>query len=73
MKDLIHQKETLLQVSLKNNKTTQVLSWLKLKTNPKLLDFAKTNTNEIKRFIEKLDPKKTFQKSGMSTNILKKI
>ena len=42
MKALIHQKKTLFQVSLKNITTTQVLSWLKLKTNPKkLLDLGK--------------------------------
>ena len=41
MKALINRKETLFQVSLKNIKTTQVLSWLKLKTNPKLLDLGK--------------------------------
>ena len=40
-KALIHQKKTLFQVSLKNIKTTQVLSRLKLKTYPKLLDSGK--------------------------------
>ena len=30
------------------------------------------HTNEIKKFIEKLDPKKASHKSDVSTNIIKK-
>ena len=55
---------------IKNIKTTPVLTWLKLKANPKLLDFGKLILMRSKKFIEKLDLKKASQKSDMSTNIL---
>ena len=45
---------------------------IKTKNKSKTFRFRKTNTNEIKKFIEKLDPKKSSQKSDMSSNILKK-
>ena len=45
---------------------------IKTKNKSKTFRFRKTNADEIKKFIEKLDPKKAFQKSDMSTNILKK-
>ena len=45
---------------------------IKTKNKSKTFRFRETNTNEIKKFIEKLDPKKASQKSDMSTNILKK-
>ena len=41
MKALIYQKNTVFQVSLKNIKTTQLLSLLKLKINPKLFYLGK--------------------------------
>ena len=37
-----------------------------------MFGFRKTNIDEIKTFIEKLESKKASQKSDMSTNILKK-
>ena len=46
---------------------------IKTKNKSKTFRFGKTNTDEIKKFIEKLDPKKASQKSDMSTNILKKM
>ena len=55
---------------IKNIKTTPVLTWLKLKANPKLLDFGKLILMRSKKFIEKLGLKKASQKSDMSTNIL---
>ena len=61
MKALIHQKETLFQVSLKNIKTTQVLSWLKLKTNPKLLDLGKLILMRSKS-LSKIRSQKSFPK-----------
>ena len=54
MKALIHQKKTLFQVSLKNIKTTQVLSQLKLKANPKLLDLGKAIMLRSKSLSKKL-------------------
>ena len=39
----------------------------------KTFRFRETNTAEIKKFMEKLDPKKISQKSDMSTDILKKM
>ena len=45
---------------------------IKTKNKSKTFRFRETNTDEIKKFIEKLDPKKASQKSDMSTNILKK-
>ena len=44
----------------------------KTKSKSKIFRFRETNTDEIKKFIEKLDPKKASQKSDMSANILKK-
>ena len=44
---------------------------VKTKNKSKTFRFKETNTNEIKKFVEKLDPKKTSQKFDMSTNILK--
>ena len=46
---------------------------IKTKNKFKTFRFRKTNTNEIKNFIEKLDPKKPSQTSDMSKNILKKM
>ena len=39
----------------------------------KTFRFRETNTAEIKKFMEKLDPKKASQKSDVSTDILKKM
>ena len=72
MKAVIHQKKTLLQVSLKNIKNASI-TLIKTKNKSKTFRFRETNTDEIKKFIEKLDPKKASQKSDMSTNILKKM
>ena len=46
---------------------------MKYKNKSKTFRFRETNTDEIKKLIEKLDPKKASQKPDMSTNILKKI
>ena len=70
MKALIYQKKNPVSGIIKNIKTTPVLTWLKLKANPKLLDFGKLILMRSKKFIEKLDLKKASQKSDMSTNIL---
>ena len=45
---------------------------IKIKTKSKTFRFRETNTDEIKKFIEKLDPRKASQKTDTSTNILKK-
>ena len=45
---------------------------IKTKSKSKTFRFRETNTNEIKNFIGKLDPKKPSQTSDMSKNILKK-
>ena len=51
-----------------------MLSSLKLKTNSNpTLRFREANTDEIKTFIEKLDPEKASQKFDVRTNILKKM
>ena len=65
MKALIHQEETLFQVSLKNIKTSHLVKLIKTKNKSKTVRFRETNTDEIKKFIEKLDPKKASQKSDM--------
>ena len=46
---------------------------IKTKNKPKTFRFSEKNTDDIKKFIEKLDPKKSSQKFDMSTDILKKI
>ena len=43
---------------------------IKTRNKSKTFRFRETNTNDIKTFIEKLDPKKASQKSDMATNIL---
>ena len=45
---------------------------IKAKNKSKTFRFRETNIDEIIKFIEKLDPKRTSQKSDMSRNILKK-
>ena len=72
MKALIHQKKNLFQVSLKNIKTSSI-KLIKTKAKSKTFRFIEINIDEIKKFIEKLGPKKPSQKSDMSTNILKKM
>ena len=42
----------------------------KTKTKPKTFKFCEKNTDEIKKFIETLEPKKSCQKFDMITNIL---
>ena len=66
MKALIHQKKTLFQISLKNIKNASI-KLIKTKNKSKTFRFRETNTDEIKKFIEKLDPKKASQKSDMSS------
>ena len=46
---------------------------IKSKNKSKTFRFRETNIDEIKKFIEKLDPKKASQKSDISTNVLKKM
>ena len=50
-------------------------SWYKLiksKNKSQTFKFRETNIDEIKEYIENLDPKKASQKSDMSTNIIRK-
>ena len=57
---------------IKKYQNHQSIKLIKIKNKSKKFRFRETNTDEIKKFIEKLDPKKASQKSDMSTNILKK-
>ena len=43
---------------------------IKSKNKSKTFRYRETNIDEIKKFIEKLDPKKASQKSDASTNVL---
>ena len=43
---------------------------IEIKNKRETFRFKETNIDKIKKFIEKLDPKKASQKSDMSTNIL---
>ena len=43
---------------------------IKSKNKSKTFRYRETNIDEIKKFIEKLDPKKASQKSDTSTNVL---
>ena len=45
----------------------------KAKNKSKTFRSMETNTDDIKKFIKKLDPKKASQKSDMITNILWKM
>ena len=58
---------------IKKYQNHQSIKLIKIKNKSKKFRFRETNTDEIKKFIEKLDPKKASQKSNMSSNILKKL
>ena len=45
---------------------------IKSKNKSQTFKFRETNTDEIKKSIENLDPQKTSQKSDMNTNIMTK-
>ena len=45
---------------------------IKSKNKSQTFKFRETNTDEIKKSIESLDPKKAFQKDDINTNILRK-
>ena len=64
---MIHQKTTLFQALFSSIKL------IKTKNKSKTFRFRETITDEIKKFIEKSNPKKASQKSDMSTNIFKTI
>ena len=68
MKALIHQKKTLFQY---HNHPS--IKFIKTKNKSKTFKFKDTNTDDIKKFMKKLDPKKASQKSDMSTKILLKM
>ena len=65
MKALIYQKET------KKYQNHPCIKLIKTKNKSKTFRIRETNTDEIKKFIEKLDLKKASQKSDLSTDILK--
>ena len=58
---------------IKNYQNHPSIKLIKTRNKSKAFRFRETNTDEIKMFIEKLDPKKASQKSDMSTKILKKM
>ena len=45
---------------------------IKSKNKSQTFKFRETNIDEIKKYIENLDPKKASQKSDMNTNIIRK-
>ena len=57
---------------IKKYQNHQSIKLTKTKNKSKTFRFSENNTDEIKKFIEKLDPKKASQKSDTSTNIHKK-
>ena len=71
MKALIHKKKTLFQVSLKKYQNHPRIKLITTKNKSETFRFRANNTDEIKKFIEKIDPKEASQKSHRSTNILK--
>ena len=73
MKALIYQKKNPVSSIIKKYQNHPSINLIKTKNKSKTFRFWGTNTDEIKRFIEKLDLKKASQKSDMSTNILKKM
>ena len=66
-------EENLVSSIIKKYQNNENIKLIKTKNISKTFRFRETNTDEIKKFIEKLDPKKASQKSDMSTNILKKM
>ena len=58
---------------IKKYRIHRSIKLIKTKNKSKTFRFRETNTDEIKKFIEKLYPKEASQKFDMSTNILKKM
>ena len=59
--------------TIKKHQNHRSIKLIKTKNKSKTFRFRETNTDEIKKFIEKLDPKKASEKSDASTNMLKKM
>ena len=72
MKALIQSEEDPVPSIIKKCRNHPGIKLIKTKNKSKTFRFRETNTNEIKKFIEKLDPKKSSQKFDMSTDILRK-
>ena len=66
-------EENLVSSVIKKYQNHPSIKLIKIKTKSETFRFRETNADEIKKFIEKLDPKKASQKSDTSTNILKKM
>ena len=73
MKALIHQKENPVSCMIKKDQDYPSIKLIKTKNKYNTFRLRETNTDEIKKFIEKLDPKKASEKSDASTNMLKKM
>ena len=63
-------EENLVSSIIKKYQNNENIKLIKTKNISKTFRFRETNTDEIKKFIEKLDPKRASQKPDMSTNIL---
>ena len=66
-------EEDLVSNVIKKYQNYSSIKLIKTKNKSKTFRFRETITDEIKKFIEKSNPKKASQKSDMSTNIFKKI
>ena len=66
-------EENLVSSIIKKYQNHRSIKLIKTKNISKTFRSREANSDEIKTFIEKVDPKKTSQKSDMSTNILKKM
>ena len=69
-RSVIQENDPLLRIIEKyqNHPSAQLI---KSKNKLRSLKFRETNTNEVKRYINSLDPKKASQKGDMNTTILK--
>ena len=63
-------EENPVSIIIKKYQNHPSIKLIKSKNKSKTFRYRETNIDEIKKFIEKLDPKKASQKSDTSTNVL---
>ena len=64
-------EEDLLLRIIRKYQSHPSIKLIKFKSKSQTFKFRETNIEEIKKYIENLDPKKASQKSDMNTNIIR--
>ena len=68
----IHQNKILFLKILDNYKDHQSIKLIKAKNSYKVFRFHQIDIEEVKKFLQSLDPKKAAQKDDVKTSLLKK-